>query len=65
MADMAAIAENLISGKKDEVASLVQAAIDEGVDAGTILNDGLVVHREPDLACRCECEKVAMEMASR
>jgi 5-methyltetrahydrofolate--homocysteine methyltransferase len=42
MADMAAIADNLISGKKDEVASLVQAAIDEGVDAGTILNDGLV-----------------------
>ncbi len=42
MADMAAIAENLISGKKNDVVSLVQAAIDEGVDAGTILNDGLV-----------------------
>jgi 5-methyltetrahydrofolate--homocysteine methyltransferase len=42
MADMSAIAENLISGKKDEVTSLVQAAVDEGVDAATILDDGLV-----------------------
>ena len=42
MAEMAAIAESLISGKKDDVVSLVQAAVDEGVDAATILNDGLV-----------------------
>ena len=42
MADMSAITENLISGKKDDVASMVKAAIDEGVDAGTILNEGLV-----------------------
>ena len=30
MADLKSIADNLIGGKKDEVASLVQAAVDGG-----------------------------------
>ncbi len=42
MADLKGIADNLIGGKKDEVASLVQAAVDEGEDVGKILHDGLV-----------------------
>ncbi len=42
MADLKGIADNLIGGKKDDVASLVQAAVDEGEDVGKILNDGLV-----------------------
>lgn len=42
MADLKGIADNLIGGKKDEVASLVQAAVDEGEDVGKILDEGLV-----------------------
>jgi 5-methyltetrahydrofolate--homocysteine methyltransferase len=42
MADLNAIAENLINGKADEVRSLVQGAVDEGVNVGTILNEGLI-----------------------
>lgn len=42
MADLEGIAKNLIEGKRDEVASLVKAAIDEGEDVGKILNDGLL-----------------------
>ncbi len=42
MADMQAIASALIAGKRDEVAAKVTAALDEGLDPGTILNDGLI-----------------------
>jgi 5-methyltetrahydrofolate--homocysteine methyltransferase len=42
MADLNAIAENLINGKADEVKNLVQAAADEGVAPGEILNEGLI-----------------------
>jgi 5-methyltetrahydrofolate--homocysteine methyltransferase len=42
MADLNAIAENVINGKRDEVEELVKGAVDEGVGAGDILNEGLV-----------------------
>jgi 5-methyltetrahydrofolate--homocysteine methyltransferase len=42
MADLHAIAENLIKGKAPVVKELVQKAVDEGVPAATILNDGLI-----------------------
>jgi 5-methyltetrahydrofolate--homocysteine methyltransferase len=42
MADLSAISENVVSGKADKVQELVKEALDEGVDALTILNDGLV-----------------------
>jgi 5-methyltetrahydrofolate--homocysteine methyltransferase len=42
MADMEAIAEALIRGDRDTVTKLVQAAVDEGVGAETLLNEGLV-----------------------
>ena len=43
MADMQAIADALIGGKREEVVDLVKQAIDEGTDAATILNEGLIV----------------------
>ena len=42
MADLNAIAENLINGKADEVKNLVQAAVNEGVNPGEILNGALI-----------------------
>jgi len=42
MADMEAIAEALIRGDRDTVADLVKQALDEDVDASTILNEALV-----------------------
>lgn len=55
MADLKAIADNLIKGRADKnstippemkgqpgVKELVQAAVDEGVDVGQILNEGLI-----------------------
>jgi len=42
MADMEATAEALIRGDRDTVVKLVQEAVDEGVSAETILNEGLV-----------------------
>ena len=55
MADLKAIADNLIKGRADKnstippemkgqpgVKELVQAAVDEGVDVGKILNEGLI-----------------------
>ncbi len=42
MADLAATAEALIRGDRDTVVNLVQQALDEGVDAEKILNEGLV-----------------------
>jgi len=42
MADLNAIAENIINGKKDDVEELVQAAVDEEVAPGEILNEGLL-----------------------
>ena len=42
MADLSAIAEYVINGKRDETAQAVQGAVDEGVGAGDILNEGLV-----------------------
>lgn len=41
MADLKAIADGIIGGKKNDVAAMVQAAVDEGVAVGEILNDGL------------------------
>jgi len=42
MADLSALAENLINGKAREVKELTQKAIDEGVPVARILNDGLI-----------------------
>jgi len=42
MADLKALSEALISGKKDDVVAMVEAAIGEGVAADEILNDGLI-----------------------
>lgn len=42
MGDMQAIADALINGKREKVVELVQKALDEGVGAATILNDGLI-----------------------
>ncbi len=42
MADLQGIAEGVINGKRDDVAKLVQAAVDEGVGADTIINEGLI-----------------------
>ncbi|NLW50136.1 MAG: cobalamin-binding protein [Candidatus Brocadiaceae bacterium] len=42
MADLAAVAEALIKGDRNTVCSLVQQALDEGVGADQILNEGLV-----------------------
>jgi len=42
MADLGAIAEYVINGKRDETAQAVQKAVDEGVSAEKILNEGLV-----------------------
>ena len=42
MADLSALAENLINGKAQEVKELTQKALDEGVPPGGILNEGLI-----------------------
>ena len=42
MADLSALAENLINGKAQEVKVLTQKALDEGVPPGEILNGGLI-----------------------
>ena len=42
MADMQAIADALISGKREEVVDLVKKALDEGVGPAKILNEGLI-----------------------
>ena len=42
MVDMQAIADALISGKREEVVDLVKKALDEGADPASILNDGLI-----------------------
>lgn len=42
MADLNAIAENIISGKAQEVENLVQEALDEDTPVGDILNKGLI-----------------------
>ena len=42
MADLQALAEAVINGNRDETARLVQEAVDEGVTAAQILNEGLV-----------------------
>ncbi len=42
MADLSALAENLINGKAPEVKELTQKALDDGVAPGEILNDGLI-----------------------
>jgi 5-methyltetrahydrofolate--homocysteine methyltransferase len=42
MADLSALAENLINGKAQEVKELTQKALDEGVSPGEILNGGLI-----------------------
>ncbi|MHC4564085.1 MAG: corrinoid protein [Planctomycetota bacterium] len=42
MADLKAIAENLINGKAAEVKQMVAAAVNEGTSPAEILNDGLI-----------------------
>ena len=42
MADLSALAENLINGKANEVKELTQKALDEGVSPGEVLNGGLI-----------------------
>jgi len=42
MADMQAIANALIGGKREDVVDLVKQAVDEGVAAETILTEGLI-----------------------
>jgi len=41
MADLKALADAVISGNRDEAQSLTQAAVDEGVSAEQVLNEGL------------------------
>lgn len=42
MADLQALADAVINGKRDEAARLTQEALDAGVDATTIVNEGLI-----------------------
>ena len=42
MADLSALAENLINGKADAVRELTQKALDDGVSPGDVLNEGLI-----------------------
>ncbi len=42
MSTVEQIAENLIKGKANEVKELVQKALDEGLNAGEVLNNGLL-----------------------
>jgi 5-methyltetrahydrofolate--homocysteine methyltransferase len=42
MADLQALADSVIAGKRDDVAKLTQAAVDEGVSPADIINDGLI-----------------------
>ena len=42
MADLQALAEAVINGKKEEAERLTQEAIDGGIKPGTIINDGLI-----------------------
>ncbi len=42
MADLSALAENLINGKAPEVKELTQKALSEGVSPAEVLNDGLI-----------------------
>ena len=42
MSTLEQISENLIKGKANEVRELVQKALDEGLDAGEVLNSGLL-----------------------
>ena len=46
MADLQALSEAVINGDRDEVARLVQEAVDEGVGPGSIVNEGLIVGME-------------------
>ena len=43
MADMQAIADAIIGGKREDVVELVKKALDEGIAPGDILTNGLVV----------------------
>ncbi len=43
MADLQALSKAVINGDRDEVARLVQEAVDEGVGPGSIVNEGLIV----------------------
>ena len=42
MAELTKLAESLIDGQEDRVAELTKMALDEGIDASEILNEGLV-----------------------
>jgi 5-methyltetrahydrofolate--homocysteine methyltransferase len=42
MADLQGIAEAVIKGDRDTVSKLTQAAVDEGVSAETVINEGLI-----------------------
>jgi 5-methyltetrahydrofolate--homocysteine methyltransferase len=42
MADLNALSNTLIAGDAPTLTTLVQAAVDEGMDAKEILNDGLI-----------------------
>jgi 5-methyltetrahydrofolate--homocysteine methyltransferase len=42
MADLQGLAEAVIRGDRDTVSELTQAAVDEGVGADTIINEGLI-----------------------
>ena len=42
MADLKAIAENVIAGKADKVKELTQAAVDSGVNVKEVLDKGLI-----------------------
>ncbi len=42
MADLQALADAVINGKKDDAERLTQAAVDEGLKPSTIINEGLI-----------------------
>jgi 5-methyltetrahydrofolate--homocysteine methyltransferase len=42
MADLQALAEAVIAGKRDDVSQMTQSAVDEGVSPSDIINEGLI-----------------------
>ena len=75
MANLEGIAQALIKGDRNTVASLVQTALDEGVESGTILTEGLVAGMDvigrrfkanevyiPEVLIAARAMKMAMEI---
>ena len=57
MADLEAIKEAVSKGKRKEIAGLVQAALDQGVDPQTIIND-YMIEAMKEVGARFEAKKI-------